>query len=288
MKNKLFDKWNNVGTFSVKLSNYFDVYQHILTPFIGKKITLVEIGVLQGGSLHFWREVFGDNARIIGIDLNKNVKIWEKEGFEIYIGDQGDSSFWKKFFDEVGNVDIVIDDGSHTYYEQINTLINCVPKINNDGLFITEDVHSSFQTKYGYPSKYSFANFTKLISDTLHSKFEGTDNNKNFIPDNVKNKIFSLEHFSSITSIKIKDNQGNPTKLVFNEGKNNSTVHEWSYMKQSKLKNVMKYFAKKLKFLKKIKFINFVVIKLDIILGLYLRKDQNKKCKIFFENEFKK
>lgn len=55
--------------------------------------------------------------------------------------------FGKVFFDKVGNVDIVIDDGSHTYYEQITTLLNCVPNINNNGLFITEDVHSSFQKK---------------------------------------------------------------------------------------------------------------------------------------------
>jgi hypothetical protein len=287
MKNKFFDKWNNIGTYSVKLSNYFEVYEHILTPFLQKKITLVEIGILNGGSLHFWREVFGDDARIIGIDLNENVKIWEKEGFEIFIGDQGDSNFWKKFFDEVGNVDIVIDDGSHTYYEQINTLINCVPNINHDGLFITEDVHSSFQNKYGYPSKYSFVNFTKLISETLHSKFEGTDNKKKLIPDNVKNKIFSLEHFSSVTSIKIKDNQGNPTKLVFNNGKKYSATHEWSYIRESKIKKIMIFFAKKLKFLKRIKFVNLIVIKLHSILDLYLRKKQNKKCKMFFKNEFK-
>ena len=37
MKNKFFDKWKNTGVHSVKLSNYFDVYQHILSPYIGKK-----------------------------------------------------------------------------------------------------------------------------------------------------------------------------------------------------------------------------------------------------------
>ena len=59
--------------------------------YVGKKITFVEIGVLQGGSLFMWREYFGKNARIIGIDLHPNAKELEKHGFEIYIGNQSNS-----------------------------------------------------------------------------------------------------------------------------------------------------------------------------------------------------
>lgn len=109
-----------------------------------------------------------------------------------------------------------------------------------------------FKKKYGYPSKYSFANFTKLISDTLHSKYyEGVDSNKNLIPDIVKNKIFSIEHFSSIVALKIKDDQDNFTKLVFNGGKQDTAQHKWSYMNTSKIKKVMKFFVKNLVFFKK-------------------------------------
>jgi len=52
-------------------------------------------------------------------------------------------------------------------------------------------------------------------------------------------------------------------------------------------KKIMIFFAKKLKFLKRIKFVNLIVIKPHSILDLYLRKKQNRKCKIFFKNEFK-
>ena len=44
-----------------------------------------------------WRKFFGDNARIIGIDLNPNAKELEKYGFEIFIGNQSENSFWKNF-----------------------------------------------------------------------------------------------------------------------------------------------------------------------------------------------
>ena len=39
-----------------------------------------------GGSLLMWKKFFGDNARIIGVDLYPETKKLEKQGFEIFIG----------------------------------------------------------------------------------------------------------------------------------------------------------------------------------------------------------
>ena len=98
---------------SIKHSSYFPVYDHLFCPYIGKEITFVEIGILGGGSLFMWREFFGQNARIIGIDLNPEAKKLTEEGFEIFIGDQSSQEFWKGFYNEVGKIDILIDDGGH-------------------------------------------------------------------------------------------------------------------------------------------------------------------------------
>ena len=43
--------------YSTKHKNYFKIYDHIFKKYIGKKIILVEIGVLNGGSL-FSGEIF--------------------------------------------------------------------------------------------------------------------------------------------------------------------------------------------------------------------------------------
>ena len=74
--------------YSVKHDNYFKIYDHIFKKYIGEKIILVEIGVLSGGSLFMWKNFFGENAEIIGVDLNPNAKKWEKHGFKIFIGNQ--------------------------------------------------------------------------------------------------------------------------------------------------------------------------------------------------------
>ena len=63
-----------------------------------KKITFVEVGVFGGGSLFMWINFFGKQARIIGIELNPEAKKWEKDGFEIFIGDQSDPDFWTDFW----------------------------------------------------------------------------------------------------------------------------------------------------------------------------------------------
>ena len=54
-----------------------------------------------------WRSFFGKKAKIIGIELNPEAKKLEKYGFKIFIGDQSDPSFWKKFYKKIGKIDIL-------------------------------------------------------------------------------------------------------------------------------------------------------------------------------------
>ena len=88
----------------------------------------MEVGIYGGGSLHIWKKFFHPKSRIIGIDLNPDSKKYEKFGYEIHIGDQENSLFWKKFYKKVGKVDILLDDGGHTDSQQIQTLVSNVTK----------------------------------------------------------------------------------------------------------------------------------------------------------------
>lgn len=119
--------------YSRKHFGYFEAYQTLLEKYQERKsLVLVEVGVLEGGSLFMWRSFFPE-ARIIGIDLNPMAKKWEHYGFEIHTGSQSDCNFWRDFFRDVGAVDILIDDGGHTSLQQAITFAECIPNISSGG-----------------------------------------------------------------------------------------------------------------------------------------------------------
>ena len=170
---KLFDKSKFKSS---KYNKYFRNYEDILRNFEGKDVTMIEIGVQDGGSLKIWQEFFGPNSKIIGVDLNPKCKKFEDENIKIYIGSQSNEIFWKNLFNEEGKVDIIIDDGGHTNYQQIITAINCIPNIKDGGMLITEDTHTSYLKRFDNPSKYSFINFVKKTIDDINSLFPGIKN----------------------------------------------------------------------------------------------------------------
>jgi len=183
--------------FSIKQNHYFKIYEDIFEKYKNKSIVLVEIGVYQGGSLFMWRDYFGSAARIIGIEANPFAIELNEHGFEIYIGDQSDPEFWKKFFAEVGNIDILIDDGGHWNEQQIKTLCYCLPYINNGGTLVVEDTQTSFYNWMGNPSKYSFIEYIKYLVDVLHSR---NSEMKDYKINDHKNYIYEIKIFNSIVA----------------------------------------------------------------------------------------
>ena len=127
---------------SIKHKSYFATYENLFSRFIGKEIVFVEVGVLNGGSLFMWREYFGNQARIVGIDNNPEAMRWKEHGFEIYIGDQSDINFWKSIVSKLGKIDILLDDGGHLDYQQSVTLFENINNIKDNGLIVIEDTHS--------------------------------------------------------------------------------------------------------------------------------------------------
>lgn len=171
LQGELASTFSRLAQKSVKWSSYFAVYEALLASFRGKPdLVLVEIGVMNGASLFMWRSYFGDGARIIGIDYSPTAERMREKGFEIHIGDQASPEFWRRFFEEVGSVDIIIDDGGHTNRQQILTVDCCLEHVKDGGLILVEDVHTSYMKRYGNPSAYSFVNYAKGIVDRIQTR----------------------------------------------------------------------------------------------------------------------
>lgn len=169
----------------VKHTSYFQAYEALLAQYVGQAITFVEVGVFNGGSLHMWRSYFGPQARIIGVDLNPAARKWEEEGFEIFIGDQSSERFWRDFYDAVGPIDILLDDGGHMNHQQLVTADHAFSHLNDGGMLIVEDAHTSYMPGFNSRPDRSFVEFGKHVVDAVNSRYPGIDTGATLYGDRV-------------------------------------------------------------------------------------------------------
>jgi len=127
-----------------KWLHYFDIYERYFGRLRHRPIHVLEIGIYSGGSLDMWRHYFGPHAKIYGVDIEPACRVYEKEGTRIFIGDQADRSFWRRFREEVPELDIVIDDGGHRPDQQATTLEELLPHLRPGGVYLCEDIHGAF------------------------------------------------------------------------------------------------------------------------------------------------
>lgn len=102
------------GIHEGKASNLAGNYEWHFAPLVGKEIKLLELGVLEGASLLFWRDYF-ENGTIVGVDSNP-VLIDDPTGrIHIYQGYQQDTALLDRIAREQApdGFDVIIDDCSH-------------------------------------------------------------------------------------------------------------------------------------------------------------------------------
>jgi hypothetical protein len=162
---------NNPGRFVTKWAGYFDVYHRHLQRFRGAPVTVLEFGVFHGGSLQMWRHYFGPQARVVGVDIQAVCKSFEEEGIAIRIGDQEDRVFLRRLVVEFGPFDVVIEDGGHHMGQQIATFEEVFPHMRDHGVYVAEDLHTSYWDEYGggYRRPGTFIEYSKLLVDRLNA-----------------------------------------------------------------------------------------------------------------------
>ena len=154
-----------------KWLHYLDIYERHFERFKGKEITVLEIGVSHGGSLQMWKHYFGVKAKIYGIDINPKCKEFEEENIKIFIGSQSDRTFLQEVLKSVPAFDILIDDGGHTMKQQIISFEELFDHVKEDGVYLCEDLHTSYRLDYGggYKRKNSFIEYSKNFIDYLNA-----------------------------------------------------------------------------------------------------------------------
>lgn len=161
-----------------KWHHYIPIYDRYFSSWRQKKVRFLELGVSKGGSISMWRRYFGADAIIYGIDIDPNCAQYDGIDGKVRIGSQDNPEFLRQVVREMGGVDIVLDDGSHVMSHIRTSLETLLPELENDGLYMIEDLHTSYWSGFGggFWSKANFFNFVRDLIDDMHTWYHPAGN----------------------------------------------------------------------------------------------------------------
>jgi hypothetical protein len=157
---------------------YAQHYERHFSPLKGKRLNILEIGIggsedpeAGGASLRMWRTYF-PYSRIFGIDIfDKHVH--DERRIKTFRGSQTDEMFVSEVAEEIGEIHIIIDDGSHRNEHVLHTFAVLFPKLHKDGMYVIEDTQTSYWADQGGSSvdldrKDTTMGFLKMLVDGLN------------------------------------------------------------------------------------------------------------------------
>ena len=149
--------------------------------------------------------------------------------------------------------------------------------MNDGGVLIVEDTHTSYMKNFGNPNKYSFINFTKKLVDDINYKFKGLGNFKFSLND----YIYSIQYFESFVVFHINSKKTSYNRIT-NKFLTKKNFRDYKFKDLVKKKLSTNKIISKFKFLSKYSFA-ILVYKITINKIYYLKNIFDViKCKKFF------
>ncbi len=134
---------------SSSFHDYMEVYSHYFYKIKDKPIKFLEIGICRGGSVELWEKYF-TNAELHFIDLSLDLLSYSAKRANYHLLDQSNVEQLTHFINKTGGqFDIILDDGGHTMIQQLTSFKTLFPHLMKGGLYIIEDLHTSYWPVFG-------------------------------------------------------------------------------------------------------------------------------------------
>lgn len=160
------------GKVSDKWTSYISKYNDLFKKFKSEPINLLEIGFQNGGSLEIWAKYFEQAKLFVGCDIDEKCATLEFDDQRIItvIGDANSDATQHEITEISQSFDIIIDDGSHHSEDIIKSFLIYFPKLENNGIYIIEDLHASYWNDFGggLSNPYSALSFMKRLIDVIN------------------------------------------------------------------------------------------------------------------------
>ena len=137
-------------------------YKTLFSPLQHKKISILEIGILEGGSLLYWDNYFQHPGTVIvGLDLSLP-SLEFSDRVKVFKCDQNDNKGLRTIAGEYGPFDIIIDDGSHFRKETENCFRELFAEVAIGGYYIIEDWAAGY-----WRDRPMYAGMVELINEII-------------------------------------------------------------------------------------------------------------------------
>jgi len=160
---------NKAGRPLDKWPHYFPIYERYLSRFVGSNVRVLEIGVFRGGGIDLLADYLGPAAHLVGFDIDPTARDLTDPRFPVVIGDQANPADLARVQEEHGPFDVIIDDGGHTVNQQITSAEVLFPLLNDAGVYLIEDVHTSYWDEYRDAGAVSLLDWARERLDDLNA-----------------------------------------------------------------------------------------------------------------------
>jgi hypothetical protein len=196
------------GKISDKWSLYLSEYERVFCDLRNREISLLEIGIQNGGSLELWANYFAQAKKIVGCDINPNCLNlkYHDPRIKVIVGDANLDATQLALLSQAHPYHLIIDDGSHSSSDIIKSFVRYFPHLADGGLFVVEDLHCSYWQEFegGLFAPFSSISFFKRLVDILNYEQWGVSLLKSELLADFSNHygtIFDEESLSHIHSV---------------------------------------------------------------------------------------
>lgn len=216
---------SHTGKVSDKWALYLREYDRLFAPYREKAISMLEIGIQNGGSLEIWSQYFPNALKFVGCDINPDCAklTYADPRISVIVGDATTLDTQARVFEQSASFDLIIEDGSHTSSDIIKAFVRYFPALKTGGLFVAEDLHCSYWQEYegGIFHPYSSINFFKHLADVVNHEHWGIDKKRMDLisgfnrllgidfDESILAEISSIEFLNSICIVRKKTNNDN-------------------------------------------------------------------------------
>lgn len=194
----------------LKWEHYFPIYSKVVNEVKAsnakQKLKVLEIGVDRGGSLEFWKKLFGEHSIVFGIDIKPMTSQMSPEIAHVRVGSQNDKDFLDGIKGEIESCHLIIDDGSHASSDVIYTFKELFSSLAAGGIYMIEDTHCSYWTfwnlKGGLRRRTSCIEYFKNIVDVMHQNYIESNASKRKWRGQIPAQIDSIQFYDSIIIVR--------------------------------------------------------------------------------------